>query len=287
MRLTTQLLTVAASVLILSTSTAVANQFAFEDFDGGATGDAISTFRARGNSNTSLTVVDDSAGIGSGNALQFEPGRTTNTYMTGSFTEVDLAAEGDFIEFKFDIRLLSNVTSTQDFNFGLWNDGGTPVTADLQGNTGTTDDDFGYTFRVDTGAAVSETARVSAEFAGDTLHSGSVDYIDNGSLPAAALTTTPIEYSILMTRTAAGFLDIELSVDGVSSGVDHVTDGTETLTTVFNQFSFGSNGTEIDFLIDNLSLSSNVIATGQIPEPAGLSLALASAFALLGRRRRR
>lgn len=275
-----------AAMSLFAIQTARADVVAFDDYDGGGDGNLVSLL-ARGNSGSSFAVVDDSAGIGSGNAIEFAPNRTTNSFAGFLFPQVDLASVDDYLTVSFDIRLNANVTSEQDFRFGVFNDGGTAAQTLNDQST----DDNGYFYTLDTeqsngsGGGGTEIIRVVAESAGDTALSGSTNYIDRTDNEAGILTDSVINYEFTLTRTADDTLALVFLADGVElSDMNHTTDASETVTTTFNQMFIGSNGTDLAYRVDNITIRSNLAA---VPEPgSAIVLTLAGTLACLVRRRK-
>src|SRR4051812_38588537 len=117
-----------------------------------------------GTSAITFKAVDDSAGIGSANAMQLFNTGANNRPSVGHFAAQTLA-DGDQLILRFDLRLLSTTTAalvstTADraIRFGLYHDTNNDDGTVDHGSTGSLSvDDVGYNCRVDAAADVSNT----------------------------------------------------------------------------------------------------------------------------------
>src|SRR5262245_61342391 len=103
----TQLCAILLGSLICSTASAsVVFSDNFTD------GDRAGFFLARGTGGVTLSVVDDSAGLGGGNALdhaQSGAGTTSNRPIVAYFPSQSLLNDGDKLIYSLDARLLATI----------------------------------------------------------------------------------------------------------------------------------------------------------------------------------
>lgn len=256
---------------------------------------------ANGSSSSSspnVTVIDDSAGIGSGNAMRVEGNGTTSfRRMALGFDTISLASAGDFIAFSFDARHNGTAPdSDRDLRFGLYNQGALLTDDDFDGNStfDTLSDDVGYYIQVDTGVGAGTTADLRLEFNTDgNPLTGSESTGDSESIggqtsdPLASLTDVARSYKLTLTlqdpADPKGLL-LELDVNGtnlISRSLNDSSEAIDVITTLdFNGFLISQNGTELDYIIDNVVIETNV------PEPAAMGLASIGGLALLRRIRK-
>ena len=250
-----------------------------------ATDVGVVWLRASGSSSTNspnVTIVDDSAGLGSGNALSIVPGVTTARRISTAFAPITLGEVGDYIDIAFDIRLAASVNSDKTLRFGLFNEGTILTANEFDGNSsvGSLNDDFGYFVQLDTGTPDGQTADIRMENAGDgTLGGPTSTFGANTSDAAAAIGTTGKGVAFRITRNAADDLNLTLSIDGNELINRNLSQGSLTPNTdTFGSFQIANNGADFHYLLDNVTLTSNV------PEPATLSLVGLGGLMLLRRR---
>jgi|GEM_PF-2801350 len=230
-----------------------------DTFDSGA-----GTWAESGSYN-SISVVDDSSGIGSGNALTGDVSGSVNA-LTNGFSSTTLSSIGDSITLSFDYRWTATGSATSRAPaFGLYNTNA----------TGSLDDDFGY--QLETNPA---DVRLSYEF-------GTQNTILAGSDTDLLETTLWNDYlgvngnfSMTLTRIADSNADSFDDVNLSFSFIDYATPAnnlitstidTENQTFTFNEVAVRSGNR--DFYIDNVAVTT-------IPEPASVLLLL-GAFGLL------
>lgn len=233
--------------------------------------------------NTTLSIIDDSAGIGSGRAMRlgFNISTVNNRGVVGALAQaITLSAPGDTVTLSFSFRLYGTGTplaSSEGFTFGLYNSNGTPVNAV---HTAQSDDDFGYRGDFGTGttsrvAIFKETnLAASAGGLGTGSDGGSVTVVN--PLPVAINDFLVHTASITLTYNSATDMGISLTYDGnvVGTGTSSVPFFT------FDEVVFSQAGSN-PFLIDNVLVTSNVPEAG--------TTALAALCGVLGmtvRRRR-
>ena len=228
----------------------------------------------------SLSVADDPAGIGSGNAL-FINQSAGNHRFVAPFPTQTLAKAGDALSVSFDYRL-TQAASTQTFTpyFGLYHDGGTPMTAD--GQSGNDDDDAGYAARTSVGTQT--VVRLGAEVNADSwIVAGSDDQsLQDDTFPGLVQGEVR-NYALTITRTVDG-VQLDLVVTDLTTGptddysLTHTfiaVDGDPILTS-FNEFALRTR--DNNAAIDNLNITF-------VPEPASLVLLGLSGAAVIRRRR--
>lgn len=246
----------------------------------------------------SLSVVDDAAGIGSANALNVDNNRFTGQ-LGASFATQLLSAVGDALTLSFDFRRLSSGTpsgSSPSFRFGLYDDGGSPLSGDSTGALSNTADDNGYLVVLNVGP--DSNAAVFRETAGSNGILGG-GFGDNGLTVASTSdfpgfsTTDPHEILFTLTRLSDG-VNVQVDVDGTTilEGIDIGTDpdtGTQEglFITEFDVIGFGIGSTNVqyDYRLDNIRLEFSAANTPTpIPVPGAVWLGLAGLGMLGGAR---
>ena len=158
-----------------------------------------------------LTVADDSAGIGSGNALRFD-GNAFSKLMA-FFQPVTLAAAGQTLSLSFDYRFTVAPSSASDFRVGLGNSNNTRQTAD--GGSTIRYDDWNYGYNTNPGLAGSNT-RLCQEPAGDDAlgGNGAGQRMPIGTAGASISSATAKHTAKLkITRQSDGSLSLESQID--------------------------------------------------------------------------
>lgn len=208
---------------------------------------------------STLAIADDSAGIGSGNALIATP-VSTSLKVIAEFNTVTLAQAGSFVQLQFDFRYTQTPDAAAgNFRFGLYQIGTTHTTAD-SGNSAR-NDDVGYGFTTNPGAAVSASNHIISEAAGDDILGGSapgnaVNFTGTGtSTTSANLGTTKHTAQLLITRQSNGDLVISGSIDGVTASATHA--AASVLTYAFNEIGIANGSTTKPFAIDNVTVTTN------------------------------
>lgn len=259
-----------------------------------ATDVGIPFYLAAGTSAVTFRATDDSAGIGTGNALQLHNTGQNNRPTIGRIAAPVTLADGESLTLRFDMRLLSTTlvatgaatTADRAVRFGIYHDSlGDYVAGDQSSTSAIYNDEVGYNARVDAG--------------NDTSNTTSMDVTrDDTPLGTSAIlqaTTTGISVS---STNAGDKLDdtlshhFEMTLERVGTGL-RVTlkqddnpaisniDATPTGFT-FEEVAFGVRSNAVmDLRIDNIQLEH------AIPEPSSLALAGLAAGGLLARRKRR
>jgi len=239
-----------------------------------------------------LSVIDDSAGIGTGNAMQMLMNSgSTQRRIVANFAAVQLQNIGDSLSLSFDFRIIgTGSTAVGGFRFGLFNSRETLQTVDATSGTSSANayDDQGYFGRLSAGT--SNEARLSEDNASGTSFMGGTDLTDhavnasfggiNNTLKHTAVLTIT---RVASTNTEGNPLDIpvlSLLVDGTSYIDDPDGDRASPRWT-FDEIGLAGANRTCDFVVDNV----NVVFT-PIPEPATLSILALGAIAAVWKRKR-
>jgi hypothetical protein len=241
-----------------------------------------------GNSAVTFAAVDDSAGIGSGNALQLFNTASNNRPSVGHFAPVTLA-DGDAIVLRFDARLNSTSAAVdRAIRFGLYHDtNGDDGTADHGSASSVSVDDVGYNCRLDAGA--------------DASNSTSMDITRDDSATGTSIiqaTTTGLSISstnsvnqlladglghhfvLTLTRSGTGLVaSLQQGANAAISGTDATPTGF-----VFDEVALGlRSNASMDMRFDNMQVE----YIPGVPEPASIAIVGIGAAAAMLRRARR
>jgi hypothetical protein len=249
--------------------------------------------------NPDFSIVDDSAGIGSGNAVFIEQ-TGSNAEVYAPLGQAVSLALGETLTMSFDIRYDTNsaaLTGATQLRFGLWDADEANFHTAGPTEFGAAEGDFdasqpgaiadtGFQVRVNVGTSTGAPS-IAEEFNLNSILGGSGDADSivptsaGGTLPAI---TDDLKHTITMivSRTIEGGEEgtrISVFVDGVGnlSGFEPISDGSVTSTFEWDYLAL-NNTRDAEYSIDNFSL---VIT----PEPA--SLALMGLGLLAGLRRRK
>ncbi len=264
-----------AAGLLLLTGTANAAQVFHDTFDVGApptriddAADPLDVQWYR-STNAMLSVADDAAGIGSGNALNVDNSPSFGKFG-GNFETVQLDDLGDAATLSFDFRRLTEGTPAGNgpsFRFGLYDNGGTALTGDSSNNLlSNTQNDNGYLIFLNVGRSGAAAARETAESNGIMGGPAGANHLDLGAGLGAAFDglndSDPHEIVLTLTRVAAG-VTIQVTVDGTAF-IDVTDEGIDPDTSLpaglfiseFDVIGFGigSNDVEFDYRLDNIRL---------------------------------
>lgn len=231
---------------------------------------------------TSISIVDDSLGLGTGNALKMDliNGQIDRPVL-GVFNAITLA-EGDQLTLSFDFRyeIAPTANSADIFRFGFYNSNGTSAASEGSSNS---DNDFGYQVTLgsnNNGIGGFDIKQENINSGAGGLGSGSGDRFTLSPLVNSRAQLSDILKHVAtftLTRTATG-MDFSASFDGVLLGT--ATDTTTPYTT-FDQVVF-AHGTTDEYFLDNVQIIRSVV-----PEPSTALLACAGVAGLLSRRRRK
>ena len=220
------------------------------------------------NDSGQVTIVDDSAGIGSGKAMQLAPSGDFHKLLC-FFPSTTLASAGDTLLVTFDYRFPTAPGSQGDgFRIGLGNSAGTKQTGD-NGSASTRTDDKNYGFNTNPGLAGTSTG-VRYENAGDDILGGAdqsgtntgARYSFGASGGSIASGTTKHSATLQITRFGNGDLYVQAQIDSLTPAIG--TYASPALTSTFDEFAFGFGGTGYrpTILVDNVviqSTSTNVL----------------------------
>jgi hypothetical protein len=219
--------------------------------------------------NAMLSVADDAAGIGSGNALNVDNSPSFGKFG-GNFETVLLDDLGDAATLSFDFRRLTDGTpdgSGPSFRFGLYDNGGTALAGDSANNLlSNTTNDNGYRIGLSVGGSGAFATRETAESNGILGGPAGANHLELGAGSGAAFDglndADPHEIVLTLTRVAAG-VKIQVSVDGTIY-VDVTDEGIDPDTNLpaglfiseFDVIGFGigSNNVAFDYRLDNIRL---------------------------------
>jgi hypothetical protein len=296
-------LTTVLAIMVL-TVPAVADITVVEDTftDGGRTNgsDALDVAwykineSSAGDQTLTVRTDDDIPGIGSGNALEVTHAATDKRrglLADFSDSEVTLTDLGDWITLELDLRILNDpvTNSARDFRFGLFNNSGTSVVSDLD-NDYEADDDQGYFARASTGTEdrwdLTREKGTASFIAGDDL-SLILKVTDFGGLAdndthTAKLILTRAEYESSTTPGQMNpKLDIQFVLDEGTAIEKWLIEDHRGSSAVysFNEIGFSSHDDDISYIVDNVTVLTNV------PEPA--TIILLGLGGLLAARRRK
>lgn len=209
-----------------------------------------------------LSIVNDSAGIGAGNALHIENGGTnTNLYSTKAivapFTTCALTAVGDKLVLRFDFRFVRILADDRAnvFRFGLYNSNGSVVTGDKKTASY---NDSGYTSGITYGT-LGGSAAFTKEAGAPNTTLFEEDLLPLGTPFAASFSVgvTAVKRTAVFTatRTATGLaLRSQILSESGAVLLDGTTTDTVAPVTSFNQIVIGTKRQEADYRIDNVKV---------------------------------
>ena len=241
---------VAAVIAMLSTQ-CVARVLLTDDFEDG---NRDGWFKQNSDSTFSAEVADDTAGLGSGNALFMTVTGTAGKHLVANFNYVTLLNPGEMVQLRFDIRLGGTlVSNTGAFRVGLYDSYGTVVTED-ETTAGTTDNDRGYFVRMATGD-VAPTTAIFRDVTATTINGGT-GIAQRGSTAAAGLLTgTGKTLVFTITKRDVAGLRFDVALDGEVLLNNVLTSDADIYT--YNEVAFSSTS-GVDFVIDTVEISTNV-----------------------------
>lgn len=227
------------------------------------------------NATGSPVVADDSAGIGSGNALNVDHSRVA----IAAFAPRTLANIGDSISVTASLRRAASYASNSGAGYalGLYSSNGTPITGVATAAT-QSDNDIGYNLAARSATTThSDGIKVRRETGTSPFILGGSDLANLGSTVSGyndRTSTTPFTLSMTITRVANG-LEFTGVFGGLVTTPNTVTVvDTAPLTYTFDEVVFRS--TSGSFYLDNVVV---------VPEPATAALLALGAVGMLVRRR--
>ncbi len=200
---------------------------------------------------TGLTVVDDSAGIGSGNALKLTPTATFQGMVANLPSSVTLS-DGDTVTLYFDWRFTgtTNLNQGARLRFGLYNSGGTLTAGDNVTTVRT--NDTGYCGYTNPGLASSNSTSACREPSGDEITMGS-NLVAIGTAGASINGGTIAHNAMISISRSGSTLNLTVSIGGQTAAT--ATDTTP-LTYTFDEIAFSNGGgsTPSPLILDNVQV---------------------------------
>jgi hypothetical protein len=200
---------------------------------------------------TALAVVDDSAGIGAGNALRLSP-TTTSQGLVAMLPNLVTLAEGETLRLSFTYRFTgtTNLNMAARLRFGLYNSWGTPTTSDA--NTVVRKNDEGYYASTNPGSTNAAGTSLGRESNGSEVTMSGGGTTVGGTGASVNGGTTAHDAVLTITRSGATIV-VSASIDGqtAATGTD-----TEPVTTSFDELAitFGIGATPSPMLIDDITV---------------------------------
>ena len=205
-----------------------------------------------------LVVTNDSAGIGSSNALLLNS-LATYGHGLGYFAGVQLTNSGDTLQLNMDFRFGSAAPNNTwaAFRVGFYDSRLTRMTAD--GSTTPGYDDVGYGCFLSNPALAgsnlsvySESAGINDDILGGPSPSGLVAAGGTGTSPGCG--TSKHTLFLQITRLLSGDLSVRAAVDA-GTGAQATISAASVLTYTFDEFGFGRGNTNTPIFVDNILIS--------------------------------
>ena len=213
-----------------------------------------------GGTQPTLSIVNDAAGIGAGNALFVNnvSGQSQSKTIVASYVKETLATVGDKLTLSFDFRFASIAAhdAANFFRFGLYDDNGKPYTADNQFILPPASS--GYMASINFGNVGAVPALLREAGTGSTINADN-DIATVGSFGAAAFTVpaSAMKYSAALTLTkTTGGISFRLQVlnSGGATLLDQTVSDAAPQTTS-NLLIFSTSQSEADYFLDNILLN--------------------------------
>jgi len=245
-----------------------------------------------GTSAVTFRAIDDSAGIGTGNALQLFNTASNNRPAVGHFTPITLN-DGESLILRLDMRLLSSknttgtdITTDRAIRFGIYRDVNGDDGVGDHGSTGSLSvDDNGYNVRLDSGNDTSNTTSMDVTRDLDAANTAiiqatatSIGVSSTNSINQMLIDGVGHHFELTLTRSGANMLvSLQKDSNGVITGTDTAPPGF-----TFDEIALGvRSNAAMDLRIDNIQLEHVV------PEPASATLLALGGAAVITRRKRR
>lgn len=211
---------------------------------------------------STLSITPFSSTGNLSNALGYDATASFST-AKGAFNNSTALAIGESITVSFDFRItIAGGSDSAGLRFGLGNSSNT------------------YAFTVGTGTS---TGGNIAQFAANTVGGTNTGYTTTGT-PLGINNTTAHTFSLTLTRATNNTLSFIANIDG-SSFTASMSNTTSNF--VFNSIIVGQGGTNNDFNIDNVLVTTTATA---VPEPSTTALFIGAGIlgaAIVARRRRK
>lgn len=238
-----------------------------------------------GTSAVNFRAIDDSAGIGSGNALQLNNTGSNNRPTVGHFAPVTMA-DGDKLILRFDARFVSTSTVVdRAIRWGLYHDtNGDDGTIDHGSASSVSVDDIGYNVRIDAGADVSNSTSMDVtrddSATGTNIIQATTTGISVTSTNAADQFSDTLKHHFELSITRSGtsmLVSLQKDSNPAISGTDASPPGF-----VYDEVALGlRSNAAMDMRFDNIE-----VEYIPVPEPTSLCLlTIAVVASMLGRRR--
>jgi hypothetical protein len=261
-----------ALATVLSAATAAEATEVFNDtFDKG--NDPIGHYFTR-KKDTTLTVVDDSKGLGSGNALRVQTGSNFSPFLREFYNDPISLTTDTRIVLNFDFRFLNVVNAPMNFRFGLYNSHGTKTKAN---NDNSSDDDNGYGVLYGTGQ--NRGYAYTKEFGmRDTILNGN-DVKELASGDAVKIDDTKKHhFEFRITRERVDEKTVTEEVFALDGKFYAVAGDNKDLILGFDEVAFSVGTAKYDFLLDNVRVDFERVPG--TPEPPTAVLVLTGCVAI-------
>jgi hypothetical protein len=240
-----------------------------------------------GNSAVTFKAVDDSAGIGSGNALQLFNTSSNNRPSVGHFTAQTLA-DGDKLILRFDARLVSTSANVdRAIRFGLYHDtNGDDGTVDHGSASSVSVDDVGYNCRLDAGADGTNSTSMDVTRDDSATGTSIIQATTTGLSIASSNSADQVladgsshHFELSLTRSGTSLLiSLQEDAHAAISGTDATPTGF-----VFDEVALGvRSNASMDTRWDNIQVE----YVAAVPEPTAVGVLGLAGMGLLYRKRK-
>jgi hyaluronate lyase len=223
-------------------------------------GDTLGVVWFMGQTDSTLTVADDSGGIGTGNALFFNP-QDWGKFL-GYFGPATLLNPGDSVTLSFNFRFTASPANINaGFRVGLYNSNGTRQTTDADDTgvpgPGDRSDDVGYGFQVNPGSNSLTGLNVYSEAAGNDILGGASPSatVNQGTAGASFNCGTNAHFALFqLALQPGGNLELLAYVDNGLAGYATIAAGS-IMTNSFDEVAMEEGGTwSAPLFIDNVEI---------------------------------